>query len=439
MAELDHLLGADVGSVASRAATVPDFDELAARGRRRRARRRTAVASALAVVAIAGTAAFPGIGQGRSTVPQPAVPSPLPSPSRTTSEGASPKPDPRPSPVEIVDDPNAFVRQVVVQPENPDARAVVWGLCSDARCRKLYSAIAVTGDGFTTRAVVGVPGPQSTALSPAGTGGFLLSGDGPPRLLRLDGAIDEVELTGETAPQRSGETVTRWSMQRGLVAVDPASADAHPIPVPAGTLWGFVAGSSELEVLARERDGAFRLAWSDDGGATWQEHTLAETFPSPVPSAVPGLHAVLGGADGATLFPFITATRGLSEDSSWATFAQPDEPRAYLGLSAVLADGRLMVDVVDWSDARTGEPGSKPRGLYVSVGDDWSRIEPLAPGPDSGLSADERHQLESSELEMRGVSVGAGHVTLYVGPVGKSDVIYSVSDGGTTWTRESVR
>lgn len=440
MSDLDDLLHGDVAGTAARAVTPPDFDVVAGRGRRLRARRRTALGSGLVVVALAGTAALAGIAAGRSSAPAPAVPSPTVSPSR----GSSPTQPAGPSPEQIVDAAGAAVSQVAAFPEDPEVRAVVWRQCASPACDDNHVAIAVTGDGFRTRAVVGVrPDGGFPWLAPAGRDAFVVSYDEKhPYLLRTDGRHIAIARPGPPASFGTDEVLARW---RGygddFIGVDPATGASHRIATPPGTFELKPAGRGGLQGIRRDPSGASAVIWSDDGGSSWQTHPLeaAETsLFAVVPTAVSGSHAVIEGADGATLFPFVAVQRSRG-GTAWERFVEADDPRAYVGASAVLPDGRLVVDVVGWSDARAGKPGSRPRGPYVSAGGDWSSIERLLPGPESGLDGDERNRLADAELEVRGVSVGLEHATLYVGPAGQSDTVYAVDDSVATWTRVSVR
>ncbi|MGZ4448351.1 MAG: sialidase family protein [Nocardioides sp.] len=97
-------------------------------------------------------------------------------------------------------------------------------------------------------------------------------------------------------------------------------------------------------------------------------------------SLAPGVVAVLGGADGATLFPFQRAAR--SRDGG-RTFTAVEVPReggvqSYAGGFLVLPDGRLLALLDHWSDDVGGHASPRHHGLYVSRGDDWSAYAPFA-------------------------------------------------------------
>jgi hypothetical protein len=100
-----------------------------------------------------------------------------------------------------------------------------------------------------------------------------------------------------------------------------------------------------------------------------------------LPSLVRGERqlAVLGGSDGATLFPFEKAARSTDGGESWTVFdvAQPGDVMSYAAGGVVLSDSRLLTLVSHWSDDRADRPTDRPRGLIVSAGDDWSRFTPI--------------------------------------------------------------
>jgi hypothetical protein len=186
------------------------------------------------------------------------------------------------------------------------------------------------------------------------------------------------------------------------------------------------------------------FVWSEDGGLTWSEHDLPGSETSLfglTPSGDPGTTAVIGGADGATLFPFIDVNRLDRASGTWQQTLQGADPRAYVGPQAVLPDGRLLVNVQAWSDATFKQPGARPNGVYTSDGADWSTLVRLEPGEDSGLAAAEREQVLAGQPGVVGMSVAPGDVTLYVadGGGGGSSAVYAVTDSGRRWERVAVR
>lgn len=434
MPELDKLLRSDVSAAAARAVAPPDFSGVAARGRQRRARRLTRMASAAGVVVLAGAVVLTWVGPEHSTTPDPAVPTPTPSPSATARVDAE----------DVVDDPRSAVVQVVASPRDPQVRAVVWSRCPDDRCRRPEVAVALTDDGFDTRTVLELG--RSPFLEAAGPTRFLgHDADGHPYLLLLDGTKVGLDRPRAVSPVRPGEVVGRWLGGGGVdfYAVDPADGDTHLVPVPDDLVEVQGDGTGRLEGIAGVGpDSVF--VWSEDGGETWSEHDLpgeATSLFGLTPSGDPGTTAVIGGADGATLFPFVDVSRLDRASGAWQQTLQPRDPRAYVGSQAVLPDGRLLVDVQVWSDATLEKPGARTNGVYTSDGRDWSTLVRLEPGEDSGLSPAERRQVLTGRLGVVGMSVAPGDVTVYVadGGGGGSSAVYAVTDSGRRWGRVPVR
>ena len=432
MPELDELLRSDVSVAAARSVSPPDFSVLAAQGRQRRARR-AVLAAAAGVVVIAGAAVLAG-GPERSTTPDPAVPTPTPSPSATAEVDAE----------GVVDDPGSVVVQVVAAPGSPQVRAVVWSRCPDDRCRRPEVAVALTDDDFDTRTVLQLG--RGPSLEAAGPSAFLGRGpDGHPFLLLLDGTKVGLDRPREVSPVRPGEVVGRWWGGGGadFYAVDPADGDTHLVPVPDGLVDVQGDGTGRLEGISGfGPDSVF--VWSEDGGETWSEHDLPGNVTSLfglTPSGDPGTTAVIGGADGATLFPFVDVSRLDRASGAWRQTLQPGAPRAYVGPQAVLPDGRLLVNVQAWSDATFKNPGARPNGVYASDGADWSTLVRLEPGEDSGLTPAERERALAGQPGVVGMSVEPGDVTVYVadGGGGGSSAVYAVTDSGSSWERVAVR
>jgi hypothetical protein len=431
MPELDEMLRSDVSAAAARSVVPPDFSGVAVRGRQRRARRVAVLASA-GVVVLAGAAVLTGVGAERSTTPDPAVPTPTPSPSATAGVGAE----------EIVDDPESVVVQVVAAPGAPQVRAVVWSRCPDDRCRRPEAAVALTADGFDTRTVLRLG--RSPSLEAAGPSAFLGRGtDGDPFLLLLDGTKVGLHRPTDVSPVGPGEVVGRWwgSGDADFYAVDPANGDTHLVPVPDGLVEVRGDGTGRLEGISGfGPDSVFM--WSEDGGETWSEHDLPGEETSMfglTPSGDPGTAAVIGGADGATLFPFIDVSRLDRRSGTWQQVLQPRDPRAYIGPQAVLPDGRLLVNVQVWSDATFKKPGARPAGVYTSDGADWSTLQRLEPGENSGLAPVERERALAGHPGVVGLSVEPGEVTVYVANGGGSSLVYAITDSGSRWDRVAVR
>jgi hypothetical protein len=340
------------------------------------------------------------------------------------------------------------VTEVVASPTDPQVRGTVWRLCEPKRCTRSHVAIAVTGDGFATRAVVAVHGDGWVQLTATDAGTFLVEGAGRrPFLLRPDGTRIPVGDPGPRAALRPGELLThpttdgtRWT------GVDPATGVAHLLPAAVDGLPEVSADSTgRLEAVRYAASGASSAyLWSDDGGIGWRTHPVpgrAGSLLQPVPSALPGTAAVLQGGDGATLFPFVAVHRSTRDGASWEGIPQSRAPMAFVASSVVLPDGRLLVDVDGWGDDRAGKP-AHPKGPYVSDGDDWTsftRVLPDAAGsPD--VSAAERETLAGQDyLMVVGTSVAPGRATVYVAPQGETGTVYAVDGETLAWTPVRVR
>lgn len=138
------------------------------------------------------------------------------------------------------------------------------------------------------------------------------------------------------------------------------------------------------------------LSWTEDHGATWRRHpsALEGLLLDPVESLDPGTLAVIGGGDGATLFPLDRFERSLDGGDTWSSqdFAAFDGARAYVNGGVVLGDGRLLAVLGNFSDDRPNRPADRVHGLYVSNGQDWTDLAPLRatfdpPLPDTGVAS----------------------------------------------------
>ncbi|HSV40196.1 MAG TPA: sialidase family protein [Nocardioidaceae bacterium] len=405
MADLDQLLRSDIAAAAADAARVPDFSPLERRGTRQRRVRSTgtAVVAAAIVVVIAATATqFVREDRGATpvtpTTPTPTTPS---MPVNLTAE-------------QIVDDPRSRAASIVIAPEDPRIRAVVWRLCLDDRCRRHREAVAVTDDGFRTR---------STLVANAfplyvGGGVFALQGRlGPPLLLHPDGHIVEVtglqsepgppELPGEVIVSY-GSGVLRW------VAADPTTGRGHPVTVPENLR---ILRLSPGGRLAGETLGEGSYTWSDNSGATWSSTPLdndpgllvfaASRESEPI--------AVLEGGDGATLFPLGFVHRSTDGGQTFERLRLFDDPMAYGQNAGVLPDGRLLLNIEGWSDDEPGGEHARPIGLHVSNGNDWTDLRPV-----DGAAP-------YAEAQPDVVATKDGLLIVY-GQEGKAS-----TDGGQTW------
>lgn len=106
---------------------------------------------------------------------------------------------------------------------------------------------------------------------------------------------------------------------------------------------------------------------------------LGRLMPWPVTSLAADVLAVVGGGDGATLFPFERVVASVDAGTSWTRFDVPrfDGAMAYSSGQVVTADGRLVALLDHFSDDRRNRPGERHHGLWTSSGADWSSYRPL--------------------------------------------------------------
>lgn len=394
----------------------PRLEQVALQVARRRRTRRRGVAAAVAasVAAVAVVVGTQGLGRDGTPAPQPAapsrtVPTPTPTPAPTATEAE-----------DVVDDPAAVLVSIATSPTDPDVRAAVWRTCLDDSCGSLAVAVALTTDGFETRAVADEVWRTIPQVRVAPSGDVLVS-TYPSRVtlevVRPDGSVSEVRRATAPSPVAPGEVVGGVDLRRATtyLATDTATAVTHPVPVPEDTVQLDQTPTGQLR--ATTRDGVY--AWSDDGGATWQQAAgLDVTKLHMLARSAPDVHVVVDGSDGATLFPF-DAVRTLEDADSWSVVKQPAGERAYLELPpAVLPDGRLLLDVQGFSDDRPG-------GLWVSDGADWASYSRVASG--APFDADPR------DIPVLDMQVDDDAVTIVAAGPAWHDAWVS-DDGGVSWT-----
>lgn len=360
--------------------------------------------------------------------------SPLPASSTATGAASAPSAE-GVSPADVVDDPAARLVDVVVSQDDPRVRAASWRTCDRPDCSSSRVALVVTTEGsgppvladrtWRTGPVVSVDG-DGNAVVASWEQRFALA------LVRPDGTTGDVRRTRATAPVAPGEIVGGVEHgRRGAEfwATDPASAVAHPVPVPPQTQQLARLATGQLRAITRR--GTY--AWSDDGGATWTESVGAsDALLQSFVTSTPDLHVLVGGGDGATLFPF-GEIRWIHDEDGWSVTTVPDGPRAYVGATAVLPDGRFLADVEAWSDTRRAARGVRgtPPGLHVSDGSDWTSYSRLGLGQPFT-------QPRLNVPDVRHVAVAGTRTTLgAIGPDGRS--WWVSTDLGATWTEQRVR
>ena len=300
------------------------------------------------------------------------APSPTASPIR-------PRPDTQAA-GSVMGDPQARLSAFGVVPVHPERRAATWYVCRDPRCHHRTSAAVVTSDGFRHRAIVDLPVRHDSygyAFQPAGPAHFVVTVNaGHPRLVDLRGGVRDITVGGTTGPLAPGEVAVGGKALRQWLAVDPDTGVAHPLSTPRDTVELATEPGGQLRVLTIH----MAYLWSDDGGASWHRMRLpAEDrglMAGMVPTTDDSLHALQLGGDGATLFPWDRVLKS-TDGRTWTSYDGPDDPKGYGNPVTVAPDGRLVLDLVGWSDARIGRPSSRRLGLYA--GADWARLEPVAP------------------------------------------------------------
>ena len=195
-----------------------------------------------------------------------------------------------------------------MSPTDPQVRAAVWWTCPTKDCASRHVAVTVSVDGFRTRVVADRVWRSVPAVTVDGEGNAVVASYGgrvEVTLVRPDGSTVDVRRSPDEAPVVEGEIVAGVEHGRrgtSFLATDPGTATAHAIPVPADARQLERLSTGQLRALTLRRT----YAWSDDGGVTWVESagasdgTLLQSFTT----SAPDVHVLVGGSDGATLFPF---------------------------------------------------------------------------------------------------------------------------------------
>lgn len=299
--------------------------------------------------------------------------------------------------------------------------------------------MAVTDDGFVTSHVVALPASRSAiGLWVAGPRHFVVGPDDSDDLLVVDlaGLVQRVTTPGDdNGPLATGEVVVTGRQPWTWSAVDPVTATAHRLSTPRRTTELVSTPGGQLRAIVSWGRGSGYWV-SDDRGATWRGAPLpglvrGRENPLLLPSAREDVHAVLLGGDGATLLPWGRVLRSI-DGRHWTSYAGPSDPTGYVDVGAVLADGRLLLDVIAWSD-RDG-PVDAPTGLWD--GADWSALSPVPLGEPLRSSFDRIGQM----LWDFSVSATERGVTVWTTVSGDdADDLVACSDGGRRCRPERAR
>lgn len=396
----------DIAHAAADAARVPDYDQVLRKGRRRRNVRAglAAGAAALSVAAVVGVGQL--LGSTGSSEPEPA-----PSPPTTVIEDG-PAVD---SPEWIVDHRDARIADAALT--EGGATAVFWRVVDHERW-----AMAISDDGFSSRSLdqLAIPG-----VVVAAGDRFVVCDQARTKVFVVDAQATRtrVEVAGPEAPVSNGEVPT-WT-SRGLVAVDPATARAHPVDAPGGA-YVVNAYGGRLTAITSTVDGSGeRVAtyhWSDDGGASWQATSFDAGElgnPQVVPTAAGTDHVVLMLGDGATIGPL---TAVLTMDLDAGVFTQIDyQGELASQTGAFVVDGELRL----LADLRGDGSGPRESGLYRWVDGQLQRIESTAPAV-----------TDVEDRALVDVLATAGGPALLVAVDNR---LFASDDGGATWGAVAAR
>ena len=321
----------------------------------------------------------------------------------------------------IIDDPDSRFIILAVSADDPDSQAAIWQQCrSMDDCVEKY-AVAVTTDGFATRAVADRVFSAEPMIRPVGPAFHVQSGLGAGEFLKPDGSLVAVQSGAVTAP---GAVIAIGSGLPLWTIFDGEHLTAAPLPEGAPDTNGItVLSDGSLVGVEYADDPAF--VRSTDLGKTWTRTPIDAGANAlfTVSDGGDGRAVVVEGSDGATLFPFVAVHRQEVAGGPFTTFTPESDPRAFISGSAVLPDGRLLIGVESWSDEVSLVEAVTRPGLYVSAGDDWSTFEEVVVGaPWTELDIFRPSWLATTRTE--------DAVTIFLAG---DHPAYSSSDGGQTW------
>lgn len=380
------------------------WDVAAGRVQRRRAAMAATAATALIVVLVATFTTTRGDDGPHPPTNTPTPPTP--SSSQTTQTQRA------------VDGPEAQPREVVVDPNNPDLRAVRWWSCN--ACPSVENTLVLTMDAFETRTTMSIGADDTLAWAGDEHVALVDWAAGTADLVAFDGSRRPLRL-GPEAPAPSDSTVITATLGNIWQAlwIDVTAATAHPVPLPAEA-----AGASD-DSLWRDANGlvwfgSFEdnnvIATSKDGGASWASHDLGSGRMVPTHSGAKDVLAVLEYEDAnRERLRFLRAWYSIDGGATWASTQEGSGPAAPIENQGgmVRADGRLLMH----------SPGA---GLLVMEGD-WAYFAPAAWTPGA-----------SGEFELLSMQGWGDSLTVIGRPASSADVYISASPGDD-WTPLRVR
>jgi hypothetical protein len=374
----------------------PAYDALVATSRRRR--RGGVTVMSIATIVVIGTVwvgvrGTPGQDAGPTLPADSTTGRTTPGPTSAPSDDSTASGARAPLTAEqIIDAPDSYLVAFAVSQRNPQAQVSVWRCREQPSCQGWRGGVAVTDDGFATRAVLDLPRHANLNAVDLGNDTFLV-GDAPGGLLvRADGATTAMTVDRAASPLAPGEVVVAlWqgTEPRKTGGLDPETGRVHPLALPPSdgvelqtTPNGLIYGVASTDTA---RGTSQRLLWSDDRAASWHEQTIpdlpANTYLLPLDSQRDGTMPFLVTGDGATLAPIVGFYGSTDGGRTWQSFEAESDPRGYLSTGLVQQDGSLLVNVIAWSDSRVSHPSDRPLGIYRSDGADWGHLQSIGELP----------------------------------------------------------
>ena len=206
--------------------------------------------------------------------------------------------------------------------------------------------------------------------------------------------------------------------------------------------WWGPPGQDHHQVVLTSADG-FRSVDRE----RWHWRRWSEWFPAPEPpgnrpdlpelegllqgpadTTLDRVRGVVGGSDGATLFPFEAIARSDDGGQTWRRYDVPrfDGEMGFLSGEAVLPDGTFLALVDDFSDDTFHRPSQRHHGLWRST-QDWSSLSPSRPAFDPPLTPTEEGWSPIQSLGASTPGGGAVWVTTW------DNRLYVSTDGALTF------